>query len=66
MAEKKPKPLTKEQRKELHYCLANEGFEYSFVGYSEFKHIKNAEFHRLREEYVKAHKALQSFVGSPE
>jgi hypothetical protein len=40
-----------------------EGFDYAFTGYSNFEEIKDKEFHRLREAYLKARKELAEYIG---
>lgn len=54
--------------KEFRYVLNtidNEGFEYAFVGYSDFKDdVKDKEFHRLRLAFLTARKALVEYVGA--
>ena len=45
--------------KDKKYVLAiidNEGFDYAFHSYSDFDRVKDDEFHRLRQEYLDAHK----------
>jgi len=44
-------------------CIENEGFDYAFHGYSNFDEVKNEEFHKLREAYLAARKALAEFLG---
>ncbi|MFA6433032.1 MAG: hypothetical protein WCV82_04475 [Candidatus Paceibacterota bacterium] len=43
--------------------IDNEGFDYTFEGYSEFKDISDEEFHTLRESYLAARKALADYLG---
>jgi hypothetical protein len=42
--------------------IENEGFDYCFIDYSDFKEIDDEEFHRLREAYVKAHTELEAYL----
>jgi hypothetical protein len=52
--------------KDLDYVrskVENEGFHYCFVGYSNFKDVKDEEFHRLRENYLKAAKELRIYLN---
>ena len=52
--------------KQLDYVrdkVENEGFHYCFTGYSDFKDIKDEEFHKLREAYVKAAEQLADYLG---
>jgi hypothetical protein len=44
-------------------CVDNEGFDYTFVSYSEFKEIKDEEFHKLREAFLDARQELAEFLG---
>lgn len=39
-----------------------EGFHYCFTGLSEYKEVKDAEFHRLRQNYLKATKELGEYL----
>lgn len=52
--------------KDLDYVrdtIENEGFEYAFIHYSDFKHIKDEEFHKLREAFEKARNELAEFLN---
>lgn len=40
-----------------------EGFDYCFTGYSDFKEIKDEEFHKLRVAYVEAAEKLKKYLG---
>jgi len=44
-------------------CIECEGFNYTFTGYSDFKDIKDEEFHRLRRRYLEAEEELAEYVG---
>lgn len=45
--------------------IENEGFDYAFHSYSDFKDvISDPEFHRLREAYLKARSALVEYIGT--
>ncbi len=37
-------------------------FDYAFEHYDDFEHIKDPEFHRLRQDYLKAKEALAGYV----
>jgi hypothetical protein len=43
--------------------IANEGFSYTFHGYSDFPDIKDEEFHKLRKEYIEASKKLAKYLN---
>lgn len=42
--------------------VENEGFHYAFAGYSNYEEVKDVEFHRLRENYLKATKELGEYL----
>lgn len=51
--------------KDLDYIrdtVENEGFEYAFVHYSDFKEVKDEEFHKLRKAYADAYAALSEYL----
>jgi hypothetical protein len=45
------------------YRMDAEGFHYCFRYYSSFEKITDPEFHRLREAYLAAAAALETYVG---
>lgn len=40
-----------------------EGFEYTFINYSNFDEIQDEEFHKLRTAYKDAYKNLSDYLG---
>lgn len=46
--------LSEPYREYMQSKIENEGFEYAFVGYSDFKDINDVKFHELREKYLQA------------
>lgn len=50
----------------LKYKMEEEGFEYCFRGYSDWKELKDEKFHKLREEYLFAAGKLQEYVENLE
>jgi hypothetical protein len=42
--------------------IENEGFDYCFRDYSDFKDVKDEEFHKLRLAYKKAADVLEQYV----
>ena len=56
--------------KEFKYVLdtiENEGFDYTFTGYTDFKkEVKDTEFHNLRRAYLSARNDLSAYVGHDE
>lgn len=55
------------KRKEFRYVdevVENEGFDYAFVHYTDFRDtVTDSEFHRLREAFLAARKALVDYAG---
>ncbi len=52
--------------KDLDYVrdtVENEGFDYAFDGYSDFREVEDEEFHRLRKEFLNARKALREYLN---
>lgn len=43
--------------------VEQEGFDYAFRHYSDFKQIKDVHFHRLRKAYKDAAEELIEYVG---
>ena len=48
----------------LQYKMENEGFDYCFREYSDFKEIKDKEFHKLRKKYCKIADELEDYVNN--
>lgn len=46
--------------------IENEGFAYTFFGYTNFDEIDDEEFHKLREAFLKAGRELADYVGYEE
>ena len=55
--------LSKKNAGKVWQAIENEGFEYTFRHYTSFKEIKDKEFHRLREAFLKAAKELEDYIG---
>lgn len=62
-AKKTKEVVEREWRDEVRAAIDVEGFEYAFMHYSNFKNIKNAEFHRLRLAFIEAANRLQEYIG---
>ena len=56
------KPMTKYEKQEVKDCIENEGFDYTFINYSAFEHIKDEKFHDLIKKYIAAHDALENYL----
>lgn len=46
------------------YRMKEEGFHYCFIGYSDWKEIKDEEFHRLRNNYINSAKELEKYINN--
>jgi len=55
-------PLSISEKEDIQSTIENEGFEYTFIDYSDFENIKDKEFHKLRLDYIKAFKALEKYI----
>ena len=44
-------------------CMDNEGFDYCFRHYSNFKEVNDDEFQNLRKTYVDAAEALEKYIN---
>lgn len=55
--------MTQEEKQKIWNCADNEGFDYCFCYYSGFKEVKDEKFHKLREAYKAAKKALQEYIN---
>jgi hypothetical protein len=43
--------------------MEEEGFDYCFLGYSNWKEVEDQEFQAKREAYVKAQKELEGYIN---
>ncbi len=55
--------MTPQQLDYVRNTISNEGFSYTFHGYSDFDDVKDEEFHKLRKEYIKAAKKLAKYLN---
>ena len=55
--------MNKEIHKQIMPIVDNEGFDYTFCDYSDFKEIKDEKFHELRENFKKASRELKEYIG---
>ena len=54
--------LKPDEREDVIQSIEQEGFGYTFIHYDDFKEIKDEEFHKLREEFVKAAQKLADYL----
>lgn len=54
--------MKKKEREFVKDTIESEGFDYTFRYYSYFNEIKDPLFHKLREDYVAAAKALEEYL----
>jgi len=52
----------KENFEDLVYRMENEGFDYCFVHYSNWDEVEDAEFHRLRNNYLDSMNSLKQYI----
>ena len=55
--------MKKSDREDVIARIENEGFDYCFCHYSDFNEVKDAPFHKLPENYVKAAEELKNYLG---
>jgi len=55
--------MTKKDAKYVRATIDDEGFEYTFLHYSDFDEIKDDKFHELRKAFLKAQKELDEYIG---
>lgn len=55
--------LDPEVKDSLEYHLMDDGMEYTLIHYSNWKEIKDPEFHRLRKIYGDAHRAIENYMN---
>lgn len=55
--------MNEDEAKEIRSAVNNDGFDYALVHKSDFKEIKDARFHELRDAFIAARKALIEYAG---
>ena len=55
--------MTQKDKEYLQAKIDNEGFDYAFIHYSDFKEVKDEKFHQFREAYVKAYDDLLGYIN---
>lgn len=58
--------MSEEEKKHVCRCIEQEGVDYCFDGYSDFKEIEDPKFHRLISKYLAARDALYDYIGRGE
>lgn len=53
---------TKQECEKINHIIENEGFDYAFRCYDSFRWVKDKEFHKLREAYILAARALEDYI----
>lgn len=54
--------MTQEESQYILYRIHDEGFDYTFDGYSGWKDIKDEKFHNLRQLYLSAKENLKLYL----
>jgi hypothetical protein len=57
-----PKKMTRDDAIYISGIIKEEGFDYCFESYSDFKDIDDEEFHKLRNDYLTAMKKLFNYI----
>ncbi len=55
--------LTEEEKNKICGDIDEEGFSGAFLNHSEYPEIKDAKFHLLRNEFIKAQRELSEYIG---
>jgi hypothetical protein len=59
----KDKITQEENWRSVKYRIKEEGMDYCFEGYSDWKEIIDEEFHKLRKAYLESAKKLREYVN---
>lgn len=54
--------MTKQEKIIVSEAVEAEGFDYTFMDYSDFREIKDEKFHELRENYMEAAEELAKYA----
>lgn len=54
--------MIQKEKNKVQEIIDNEGFDYTFDGYSSFKEIDDETFHQLRLNYLKAKEELENYL----
>lgn len=54
--------MTQKEKNQVKEIIDNEGFDYTFDGFSAFREIRDKKFHQLRENYLQAKEELESYL----
>lgn len=56
--------MTAKEVKYVQTVVENEGFDYTFVGYTDFRDkVKDPVFHNLRNNFLKIRQDLKDYIG---
>ena len=58
--------MTDEEKEYVLDAIENEGFDYAIRHYIGFGNVKDKQFHKLREAYIKASQELEDYIGDLE
>jgi len=54
--------MTGKEKKFVLDVVEQEGFDYSFIHYSDFKEVVDQRFHELRIAYLQAREELKNYI----
>jgi len=55
--------MTERDKEEIIEVINEEGFDYTFLEYSDFEEIEDEEFHKLRKNYIRVANKLRDFFN---
>ena len=58
-------PLSKQNKIYVKEIIDQEGFDYAFADYTDFKEIEDLKFPELRLVFLKAREDLRKYIGWP-
>jgi hypothetical protein len=58
----KKEDASKEAKLDLLYEIDKDGFDYAINAYSDYKEMKDAEFDRLRKNFIKKSKSFEKYI----
>jgi len=59
--------MTEEENEDYNYVknkMKNEGFDYCFRCYSDFKEVNDDKFHELRNNYINSANLLEDYINN--
>lgn len=54
--------MTNEEKQNVLDVIDNEGFDYTFISYTDFNEIEDEKFHILRKQYIKIREEFADYI----